>query len=155
MYKVFECKSIFECGVEKLFGFHENPVGFDTLVGLDPDVEVMQKPSSILEGSYAVLNVELFFGIKVKWIARHTVYKKNQLFVDEQEQGPFRFFRHEHHFREFKGNTILLDRVIYRFGLPFSSFIITPKLKKQFLARHEATARFLGVKYRILSCGSV
>jgi hypothetical protein len=50
----------------------------------------------------------------VRWIARHTAYEQDSLFVDEQIRGPFRFWVHRHEFEAIDGRTKLTDRIEYQ-----------------------------------------
>lgn len=154
MKAIFECKSEFNCSVEKLFSFHEEASGFKTLVGLDKNVRVIQAPNNIQVGSVAILEVEILPLIKKKWIAKHTGYEKNKFFIDEQEEGPFLFFRHQHKFESNQEKSILTDSIEFEFYISyFSRFFVAEKLKSQFKKRHEATAKFLNCNYTLLNIG--
>ncbi len=157
MSVTFECRSIFRCPVDKLFQFHEEKVGFETLVGLDKSVEVLLAPSSISKiGTQAILNVSILPGVKKKWIAEHIDYKKNELFVDVQRSGPFKTFRHEHRFISIGDYSELNDHIEFEFFLtPISKYFVAEKLKSQFKARHEATANYLQVGYETKYCGLI
>ncbi len=39
-------------------------------------------------------------GIPVRWVTEITHVVEPTLFVDEQRYGPYRFWHHQHHFRE-------------------------------------------------------
>ena len=150
----FVCKSQFACNVEKLFSFHESPEGFDTLVGLEKGVKVLQKPNSLHVGERAILVVELLPFYNVLWIAEHTDYKKNELFQDTQIQGPFKKFVHSHIFLKDGNSSILLDEIELDFYfLPIAKLILLQKLRTQFLNRHRITAEKLNTTYKNLYCG--
>jgi len=157
MSVTFECRSIFHCSVDKLFQFHEEKVGFETLVGLDKSVKVLSAPSSISQiGTQAILNVSILPGVKTKWIAEHIEYRKNELFVDIQRSGPFKNFRHEHRFISIGDYSELNDHIEFEFFLnPISKHFVAQKLKSQFKARHEATANYLQVDYDTKYCGLI
>lgn len=157
MPSIFECKSLFHCSVESLFQFHEDKIGFETLVGLDKSVEVVQAPGSISKiGTQAILNVSIFPGFKKVWIAEHIDYKKNELFIDIQKSGPFKSFRHEHLFSKIGEYSELNDHIEFEFFLnPISKYFVIEKLKSQFKARHRATAEYLQVKYETRFSGLV
>jgi ligand-binding SRPBCC domain-containing protein len=156
-YSVFECKSLFHCSVETLFDFHESPKGFQTLVGQDSSVQVIQAPASIRKGSIAILQVNLFPGIATRWVSEHTVYEKNLKFVDEQRQGPFLYFKHEHRFSSAEHNkSILTDHIEFSFPLLlFSRFFIAGRMNKQFLQRHKSTAEALSIEWKNLGSGII
>jgi ligand-binding SRPBCC domain-containing protein len=63
--------------------------------------------------------VKPLFGIPVRWVTRISVFDPPHHFVDIQEQGPYRSWRHEHTFEELDGQTLMRDRVEYEmpFGL--------------------------------------
>lgn len=44
-------------------------------------------------------------------------YERPLRFVDEMQSGPFAAFRHEHHFEEREGRTLMRDVVEYRLPL--------------------------------------
>ncbi|AOP35000.1 hypothetical protein A0128_14770 [Leptospira tipperaryensis] len=155
MESEFICKSVFDCGVERLFAFHESPKGFESLVSADPNVRVIQKPKNIQPGAVAILKVSPFPFFSWTWIAEHLEYSQNERFVDIQKEGPFSFFLHEHLFNSVEqGRSQLEDRIFFEAPIHFlSSSIVLSLLKKQFLKRHEITAKQLSVSWENLSCG--
>ncbi len=157
MPAIFECKSVFNCPVEKLFLFHEEPVGFQTLVALDKSVKVLQAPETISKiGTQAILEVTLAPLIKKKWIAEHIGYQKNKIFIDIQKEGPFLSFKHEHRFSSVGEYSELTDHIEFEFFLnPISKYFVAQKIKSQFKARHKATADYLQVEYKNTFCGLV
>jgi ligand-binding SRPBCC domain-containing protein len=48
------------------------------------------------------------------WVAVHTAYERNRLFVDEQVAGPLARWVHRHEFEDLGGRTRMTDRVEYR-----------------------------------------
>lgn len=157
MKAIFECKSLFHCRVEKLFQFHEEPIGFETLVGLDKTVQVTLAPKSISEiGTKAVLEVNIFPFIKTSWIAEHIYFEKNKKFIDIQRKGPFKYFCHEHRFEERGEYSLLNDHIEFEFYFnPIAKYFINQKLSSQFINRHAATANYLQIKYENQFCGLV
>ena len=80
----------------------------------------------------------------MRWVAVHTAYEKNRLFVDEQEIGPFAAWVHRHEFIEDRGRTRLTDRVEYRLkgGRPLEVAIgwaVRAALERMFRHRHKVT----------------
>lgn len=59
------------------------------------------------------------FGIYQKLTAKVTEFDRPNYFVDEMMKGVFKSFRHEHHFEDLNGKTIMTDVFNYRspFGL--------------------------------------
>lgn len=58
-----------------------------------------------------------FLGIPIEWVTEITHVVEPRLFVDEQRFGPYRFWHHQHLFRETAGGVEMVDLVHY--ALPF------------------------------------
>jgi len=109
-------------------------------------------------GSRVVLIIrQPVVGRRVRWVARivehrppHAVaFGEEARFVDEQESGPFKSWRHEHDFeRVDEKTTRMLDRVTYRVPLGPIGWLadvvfVRRKLGEMFRYRHEQTKRLL------------
>jgi len=130
---------LIQAPVEDVFGFHEREDALSLLTPAFPPVRVIRRTAGIQVGSRVELRVGVF-----PWVAQHTVYEKNRLFVDEQIQGPFARWVHRHEFEDVDGKTRLTDRVEYQ--LPGGSLInallgwmVKPGLAKTFQHRHRVT----------------
>jgi ligand-binding SRPBCC domain-containing protein len=53
----------------------------------------------------------------MQWVTEITHVIEGKMFVDEQRSGPYRFWHHQHHFREVEGGVEASDIVHY--ALPF------------------------------------
>ena len=71
------------------------------------------------------------FGIYLTHKSRMTAMDFYTYFVDEMEEGKFKYFKHEHFFKEENGNTIMIDKLCYipPFGI-LGKLIDTAFLKK-------------------------
>ena len=54
------------------------------------------------------------FGVYQKLTSKVTEFDRPNFFVDEQESGIFKFFRHEHHFKSTDKGTEMIDIFDYR-----------------------------------------
>jgi len=87
--------------------------------------------------------VELRVGV-FRWVALHTEYAKDRLFVDEQIHGPFAKWVHRHEFEAAGAKTRLTDRIAYE--LPGGSIVkmlfgwtVSLGLRNMFAYRHRVT----------------
>lgn len=62
----------------------------------------------------ALIDYRLYLhGVPLRWRTIITDWEPDQRFVDEQQHGPYRLWRHEHTFAERDGGTVLGDEVRY------------------------------------------
>jgi ligand-binding SRPBCC domain-containing protein len=80
------------------------------------------------------------------WVAMHTAYERDRLFVDQQVEGPFSRWVHRHEFEDLGSHTRLTDRIEY--CLPGGALVnallawaVKPGLGRMFAHRHAVTKR--------------
>jgi ligand-binding SRPBCC domain-containing protein len=56
-------------------------------------------------------------GIPVRWMTEITHVKDGSYFVDEQRQGPYALWHHQHHFTQVEGGVKMTDLVHYALPL--------------------------------------
>jgi len=130
---------VIDAPVETVFRFHEQEDALSLLTPKFPPVRIIGRTGGINVGATVTLRV-LFF----RWVARHTVYERNRLFVDEQIEGPFAKWIHRHEFEGFGTRTRLTDRIEYE--LPGGTLVngllgwaVVPGLASMFAHRHSVT----------------
>ena len=128
-----------DASVERVFAFHERDDALDLLAPGFPPVRKVSSTPGIQTGARVVLRIGIF-----RWVALHTAYEKNRLFVDEQIEGPFRKWVHRHEFEAEGKKTRLTDRIEYE--LPGGSLVnrlagwsVTLGLRRMFAHRHRVT----------------
>ena len=131
---------LIDAPVDEVFRFHERP---DALALLSPAFPPVGMTARTGNGIDAGLRVELSVGL-VRWVALHTTYEKNWLFVDEQIQGPFAKWIHRHEFEAVGSKTRLTDRIEYEFpGGPLVNLLFRwaahLALQNMFSHRHRVT----------------
>lgn len=91
---------------------------------LDVDVHVRSLATTGETASSRDGGARLELDDEVTFVARHflitwhftsrvTAYDRPRRFVDEQVEGPFAWFRHEHEFASHNGGTRMVDRVAF------------------------------------------
>lgn len=88
-------------------------------------------PASMYPGMIITYTVTPILNIPWKWVTEITHVAEPHYFVDEQRFGPYRFWHHEHHFRETAEGVEMMDLVIY--GLPYgiAGKIALPVIRKR------------------------
>jgi ligand-binding SRPBCC domain-containing protein len=149
----FEYTSIIEAPVEEVFAFHEQPDALEKLTPPWRRVEVLKREGGIQEGGRVVLSVETG-PLRRRWVAVHTRYERNRLFVDVQKEGPFASWVHRHEFEGSGGRTLLTDRI--SFSLPGGALVnflagwwAKLELRRLFRYRHEQTRAALSQRARL------
>lgn len=128
--------------VDAVFAFHEREDALELLTPAFPPVRVISRTGGIAVGARVELRV-----MGLRWLALHTLYEKNRLFVDEQTQGPFAQWVHRHEFRGLGNKTELTDRVTYELpgGAPINALFawtVKPGLQQMFSHRHRVTRQY-------------
>jgi ligand-binding SRPBCC domain-containing protein len=126
--------------VSTVFAFHEREDALPLLSPAFPPVRVISREGGIAVGA----RVELRIAGLVRWVARHTAFERDRLFVDEQVEGPFARWTHRHEFEDLGGRTRLTDRITY--ALPggaatqwLAPILVGPGLSQMFRHRHLVT----------------
>lgn len=143
----FVKESFIRASPQRVFEFHEQP---DVLRLLTPpweDAKII-KPARISEvGNEAIIETRVLGPIKLRWVARHTVYHPPRSFEDIQVKGPFRSWRHRHIIEPHVDGAILRDEIDYEpplgfLGRALAPLLVEKRLKKLFDYRHEVTRQW-------------
>ena len=96
----------------------------------------------VYPGQILTHRVRILPGIKLTWVTEILHVEPGRYFVDGQESGPFRFWRHRHEFVEVPGGTEVKDTVHWALPLdPFSRValpFVRSQLKALFAYREQA-----------------
>jgi len=110
--------------LSRVWAFHQDVI--HALPSLSPPSAHLKVESADLPvrtGSRIVIAAGGPLGVRLRWVARIVEHRPPTsggpgavaCFVDEQESGPFKSWRHEHDLREVSpGTTRVTDRVTYR-----------------------------------------
>jgi ligand-binding SRPBCC domain-containing protein len=133
---------LIDAPVDDVFRFHEREDALALLTPPFPPVRLVRRTGGIQKGARVELRVGVF-----QWIALHTAYERNRLFVDEQIHGPFANWVHRHEFEAAGPKTRLTDRISYELsGGPFVTMLlgwtVSLGLRNMFAHRHRVTKEF-------------
>jgi ligand-binding SRPBCC domain-containing protein len=121
--------------MEDAWAFFGRP---DNLANITPQSLGFKVTSPPQEQMYAGMiityTVTPFLGLRFRWVTEITQCREPFFFVDEQRIGPYRFWHHQHHFRQVSGGVEVHDLVHYQ--LPFGPLggIASPFVKRRLAA---------------------
>jgi ligand-binding SRPBCC domain-containing protein len=130
--------------ISEAWEFFSNP---NNLPKITPPWLNFKVTSNLSDKMYAGMiiayKVHPILGIPNTWVTEITHVKEPLYFVDEQRFGPYKFWHHQHIFRETKNGIEMEDIVSY--GVPLgaigsiiNSLIISKKIKSIFKFRTQA-----------------
>ncbi len=151
MKSEFGKTSFFSVTKKQLFEFHERKDAFTLLTPESEKIDVVSTASTLAPSDEVVRFVVNFLFFKFKFANVHTVYEPYDLFVDEQKEGLFTYWKHEHRFKEggWKEDlaSMLDDRISFAHPLLFSfKPFVTHKLGELFAFRHGKMGEILHEK---------
>jgi uncharacterized protein (TIGR01777 family) len=96
-FQVIERTSTLPASAEEAFAWHERSGAFERLAPPWERLEIIERSGGIREGARTVVRVRVG-PVRFRWVARHRDYEPGRRFVDEQVEGPFSRWIHEHRF---------------------------------------------------------
>jgi ligand-binding SRPBCC domain-containing protein len=144
--------------LERVWAFHDDVnAALPALSQASARVNIESADLPVRVGSRILISARGPFGIAIRWAARIVEHRPPHptpsgaaaSFVDEQESGPFKSWRHEHEFRQLEnGTTGLTDRVTYavRFGVLgrlADRLFVRRQIDAMFRHRHAVLPRLL------------
>ena len=99
-------------------------------------------PDEMYEGMIISYKVHPILGIPFNWVTEITSVKEKNFFIDEQKFGPYKFWHHQHHFKEMENGIEMEDIVNYALPFdpisrPLNKLLVGNKVKKIFEFREE------------------
>jgi ligand-binding SRPBCC domain-containing protein len=134
---------IIDTSLAEAWSFFSRPGNLASITPPWLGFRVTSPPQEVMyAGSIITYTVNPLLGLPVNWVTEITHCAGPDFFVDEQRIGPYRFWHHQHHFREVQGGVEVQDLVHYQ--LPFGVFgsvasgYVRGKLEEIFEFRRQA-----------------
>jgi uncharacterized protein (TIGR01777 family) len=96
-FKVIERTSTLPASAEAAFAWHGRPGAFERLSPPWERIEVVERAGGIEDGGRATLKVHVG-PVSLRWVVEHRDHLPGRRFVDEQVEGPFSHWVHQHLF---------------------------------------------------------
>jgi ligand-binding SRPBCC domain-containing protein len=137
--------------LQTAWDFFSDPCNLRDITPPELGFQVTSEPAKKMHpGMIITYNITPLFGISHRWITEITHAVEPHLFVDEQRFGPYRFWHHQHLFREIAGGIEMEDVVHYiipfgRLGYFVAATRVKKELQKIFDFRCEVLAKKFGM----------
>jgi hypothetical protein len=137
---------------DTVFAWHTRPGALERLTPPWEHIQVLERSGGIEDGGQVTVKIGSPFGFR--WVARHRDYDPGHQFTDEQIQGPFSRWVHQHRVEpDGTDACILTDRIEYTpplgaLGAAVSPALIRPRLDRMLTYRHETLRQDLAAHAR-------
>jgi ligand-binding SRPBCC domain-containing protein len=103
--------------LDQAWNFFATPSNLNEVTPEDMVFEITSElPLKMYEGLIISYRIKPMMNITLKWVTEITHVHEKEYFVDEQRQGPYNIWHHEHHFKEVEGGVIMTDLLHYDIG---------------------------------------
>lgn len=141
------------CDIKKAWDFFSSAKNLEKITPKDMNFEVLTKfqQDEIYEGMMIDYHVSPILGIRMDWqtLITHVDYQKS--FVDFQNKGPYKLWKHHHEFIENENGVLMKDSVDYELPMGFfgelaHKIFIKKKLEFIFDYRREVLEKMFNKK---------
>lgn len=154
------CSLVAQLPIGRVFRFFEEPRNLAKITPNWLRFEIRTSGGIEMREGLELQYTIRWIGLPMSWKSLITRYDPPRLFVDEQIQGPYRYWHHEHTFVSEGNATRISDRV--RYALPFGPFgriaqavLVKRQLLGIFKYRQKAVEKLLGVECRELEAPAI
>lgn len=145
----FKTKQFLPITIKESWEFFSNPKNLSKITPAWLNFEVTsQLNDKMYEGMIITYLVRPLLNIPTTWVTEITHVREPYFFIDEQRFGPYKFWHHQHIFRETKNGIEMEDIVSYAvplgvFGRIANSLIISKKIRDIFSFRSKILKHLL------------
>lgn len=129
--------------IEEAWRFFSTPKNLNEITPDDMVFEIISElPDTMYEGLFITYRLKPMLNIPINWVTEITHITEMVYFVDEQREGPYKIWHHEHHFKSVKSGVIMTDILHYDIGKSVIGWLagelfVHKKIKAIFEFRHK------------------
>jgi ligand-binding SRPBCC domain-containing protein len=143
--KIFTVKAnqTIPISIKEAWDFFSNPNNLPKITPPWLNLKVTSElPDKMYEGMIITYKVYPILGIPSNWVTEITTVKEKTFFVDEQRFGPYKFWHHQHHFKEIDEGVEMKDIVNYVLPLdplsrPLNNILVGKRVEEIFSFRKD------------------
>jgi ligand-binding SRPBCC domain-containing protein len=95
---------ILNTDIKSAWHFFSSPLNLSKITPTSMDFKILTElPEKMYAGMIIQYTVKPLFGIPLRWVTEITQIDELKYFIDNQIQGPYKVWHHEHHFRTIEG----------------------------------------------------
>jgi ligand-binding SRPBCC domain-containing protein len=118
MIYTLDRKQLIPTSIERVWAYFATPHNLNEMTPPDMNFEFLHDGDEpMYAGQLISYKVAILPGVRVRWLTQITHVEKGTRFIDEQLEGPYRLWIHEHRFEPVPDGVAMFDHVTY--GLPF------------------------------------
>jgi ligand-binding SRPBCC domain-containing protein len=137
--------------IEEAWDFISSPKNLKTITPdyMGFDILTEELPAKMYAGMIISYRVSPVLSIKTKWVTEITHVRDLHYFVDEQRDGPYAMWHHQHQIEEIEGGVLMTDIVSYKppfgiLGRIANSLFINKKVNEIFEYREKKLIELFG-----------
>ena len=123
MSKVYNLKKVqvLQVSLSQAWNFFSSPANLAKITPANLRFNIISKHhgENMYPGQIIEYIVKPFLGIPLYWMTEITHVEHEKFFIDEQRQGPYSLWHHQHHFKETNAGVEMTDIVHYKLPLWF------------------------------------
>jgi ligand-binding SRPBCC domain-containing protein len=142
---------IIPAGRDEVWEFISSPSNLQTITPeyMGFDIHTPDLPEKMYAGQMIMYTVRPLLHVPLSWCTEITHVREKEYFVDEQRQGPYSLWHHQHHIREVAKGVEMIDIIHYKaplgfLGELFTPLLVTPKLNEIFDYRFSKIEEIFG-----------
>lgn len=143
----FKQEQLLKASVSEVWDFISSPENLKEITPASMGFEITsgEVPEKMYPGMIVSYRVRPVLNIPTKWVTEITQVEEGKFFVDEQREGPYRMWHHQHILEEVEGDVLMKDIVSYvppfgYLGVLANALFIGRKLEKVFAFRRKVLA---------------
>jgi ligand-binding SRPBCC domain-containing protein len=110
----FEFIQFVPSDIDTVWSFFSSPANLSRITPPEMGFLITSPPQEgMYPGMFITYKVSPALGINLNWVTEITQVNEKVFFIDEQRQGPYTIWHHEHHFKEVSGGVEMHDILYY------------------------------------------
>lgn len=138
-------EQLVKADIDTVWDFFSRPENLNVLTPKDMKFEIITELHDVemYPGMMIEYKVSPFSGISMDWLTEITQVRKHEFFIDEQRNGPYKLWHHQHHFAQIEHGVKMTDILHYAIPLGIlgkiaNSIMVSKRIDDIFEYRFEA-----------------